>query len=147
MNVDRLKAVHDRLTALIKEGGDPAAISAQLVELGSAIDELEKRPQRYIPVEMLTLSPYWKQWPETLGYAENPWVRTDYITVVLEVGKSWYAAKLPGGSQGTYLMDRRDQRRRTWKHAQTAMACIDRDYACGNLQTWVEMEASDARPQ
>jgi hypothetical protein len=142
MNVDRLKDCRHRLSTLITGGGDPAAINAQLDELASAIAELEKRPQQYIPVEIMKIPPHWKQWDEDLGYAERPFVRTDMVVVCKEHGQAWYHAKAPGGPQGAYLLNKRD-RRKSWKHALTAMHYIDRDHPSGDTRTWAEKEAQD----
>jgi hypothetical protein len=143
MNVDRLQDVQGRLTVLFREGGDPAAIEAQLSELAAAIDELKKRPQKYIPIDIMQIPPHWKQWPDLLGYADRPYVRTDFTTIFKEQGKKRFYAKVPGGSAGTYLTDSRG-RRRTWKHAVTAMHYIDRDFPSSDNRTWAEREIDDA---
>lgn len=143
MKVDRLKQAHARLNELLNGTSTKEAFQAVLNELGAAIQELESRPQTHINTEILTLSPQWKQWETNLGYAENPWVRTDMYVVMKMPGKKVYYAKCPGGTGGTFITDTKN-RKKFWKHSLTAMACIDRDYPCSDKQTWAEKDAANA---
>lgn len=140
MKVPRLREAHDRLVTLCTKGGSSQAIEAQLNELKAAIAEIEKRPATYLNTAVLGVPPQWKQWHESLQYAEHPFVRVDFITVGKEVNKGHYYARLPAGSAASYIVDTKG-RRRTWKHALTAMHYIDRDHPCSDTQTWAQKDA------
>ena len=140
MKVDRLRQVHARLHEFYHNGpATPEAWVAQLEELSAAIDELEARPQTHVNTSILGVHPHWKQWEENLGYPENPFVRVDGLTVFREPGKNHYCAKVPAGTGGTYLTDKRG-RKRHWQHVVTAMSYIDRDFPCPDKETWADKD-------
>lgn len=143
MDVKRLLEAHGRLKILCSGGGSEHAIEAQLNELEAAINEIGKRPKTYLNTAVLHLPPHWKQWHELMFYAENPWVRVDFITICKEVGKKFYYAKNPAGPGGSYITDTKG-RKRTWKHVITAMHYIDRDYPCQDTETWAQKDAGPA---
>lgn len=124
MDVKRLREVHSRLMDLTQNQGSPEAIQAQLAELEKAIDELEARPQTRLPEGLLRIPEGWQAWPETLGYDEPPFVRSDSMIVCKVGGNTHYFAK---HGNGQFVTDKRN-RKRFWKYPITAMVYLNRDY-------------------
>jgi hypothetical protein len=126
MDVSRLKEASSRLKALI-ENGSAEAIASQLQELDSAIEAISRYPQTYLHPEYLPIPDHWKVWPDNLGYAEPPYVRTDYFVIFRESPGGKYFAKMPSGPTGTYILDKMG-RKRFWRHAASAIYRVDNDY-------------------